>query len=103
NFMEFGLEHPHHYQLTFMTPQRSAPECRRRQISSEAYQRMRERVALCLGERRQPIEVDVKSQLLWSLAHGVVSLLIAKPDFPWVERQKLIEGALDVARRELTC
>ena len=106
NFMEFGLEHPHHYQLTFMTPQtpqKTPPECRRRQIGEEAYQRMRERVASCLGEGWEPFEVDLKSQLVWALAHGVVSLLIAKPDFPWLERQKLIDGALDIARRELTC
>jgi AcrR family transcriptional regulator len=106
NFMEFGLEHPHHYQLTFMTPQtaeKTPPASRRRQIGEEAYQRMRDRVATCLGEGWDPIAVDVKSQLIWAVAHGVVSLLIAKPDFPWRERQTLIDGALDIARRELTC
>jgi AcrR family transcriptional regulator len=107
NYMEFGLEHPHHYQLTFMTPQaprKRPPECcRRTAIGEDAFQRMRDRVRSCLGEERDPVEIDLKSQLIWGVAHGVVSLLIAKPDFPWTERQKLIDGALDMVRRELTC
>ncbi len=49
-YVDFGLEHPHHYQLTFMTPPCGSQSLgRRNEIGQDCYQRMRRRVALCLG------------------------------------------------------
>ena len=31
---------------------------------------------------------------LWMMVHGITSLLIAKPDFPWPDREQLIEHVL---------
>lgn len=30
------------------------------------------------------------AQVLWAGLHGLVALLIARPEFPWVDREKLI-------------
>lgn len=49
-YVEFGLEHPYHYQLTFMTPPCGSQSLgRRNQIGQDCYRRMRCRVALCMG------------------------------------------------------
>jgi AcrR family transcriptional regulator len=105
SYVEFGLEHPHHYQLTFMTPPPCGSEApgRRGEIGRECYQRMRCRVAQCMAGSRdaESPEVELASQTIWTAVHGLVSLLIAKPEFPWLERERLIESVIAGALRGL--
>jgi AcrR family transcriptional regulator len=103
NYIEFGLAHPHHYQLTFMHPA-GDPEAegRREEIGRRAFERLRHQVATCLeagGAESQ--DVDVASQLLWASVHGLVSLLIVRPSFPWAERERLIAATLDHATERI--
>jgi AcrR family transcriptional regulator len=117
-YVEFGLEHPYHYQLTFMTPPCGSQSLgRRNEIGQDCYRRMRCRVALCMG-RPDPDpapapdnddggggcdspEVELASQTIWAAAHGLVSLLIARPDFQWLEREQLIGAVIEGALRSL--
>ena len=130
SYIEFGLEHPHHYQLTFMTPPCGRQDLgRRNEIGQECYQRMRRRVALCmaepesragalpgpgietlpappaptapLDERADSPEVELASQAIWAAMHGLVSLLLARPEFQWVARERLIEAVVQGALRSL--
>ena len=41
------------------------------------------------------------AQLIWANAHGLVSLMITKPYFPWAERQALVDASLDALFRGL--
>jgi AcrR family transcriptional regulator len=111
-YVDFGLEHPHHYQLTFMTPPCSSQSLgRRNEIGQECYQRMRRRVALCMGAdaaggesgegAEATPEVELAAQTIWTAVHGLVSLLIARPEFPWLERERLIDSVLEGALRPL--
>ncbi|HEV3455939.1 MAG TPA: TetR/AcrR family transcriptional regulator [Thermoanaerobaculia bacterium] len=113
-YIDFGLEHPHHYQLTFMTPPCGGQSLgRRNEIGQDCYQRMRGRVALCMLEavEAQPTleitalaespEVELASQAVWTAVHGLVSLLIARPDFPWLERERLIDTVIANALQAL--
>jgi hypothetical protein len=34
---------------------------------------------------------------LWTAIHGVTSLLIVLPKFPWVDREELIDSVIDNA------
>lgn len=114
NYIEFGLAHPHHYQLTFMNPPRD-PETqgRREQIGRRAFERLRNQVAACLEDRRlrsgdvgdidDNDDVEVASQLIWAAVHGLVSLLIARPEFPWAARERLIDAAVENATERLRC
>jgi len=109
NYIEFSLAHPHHYQLTFMTPPREAQNLgRREEIGRRAFERLRNHVAACLalnGARSaqsvDPVALEVESQLIWTSIHGLVSLLIARPDFPWAERGRLIEAVVGSALARL--
>ena len=38
-----------------------------------------------------PVELGLR---LWAGAHGIASLLIAKPDFPWPPVEELVEGTV---------
>jgi AcrR family transcriptional regulator len=127
SYIEFGLDHPHHYQLTFMTPPCGRQDLgRRNEIGQECYQRMRRRVALCMAapeaalDERAGIaeragapgqtaldlcadspEVELASQVIWAAMHGLVSLFLARPEFQWVERERLIEAVVQGALRSL--
>ena len=37
----------------------------------------------------------VAAQVFWAGAHGIVSLIITKPYFPWAERDVLVATMLD--------
>jgi AcrR family transcriptional regulator len=96
-YVEFGLAHPHHYQLTFMTPPCGGEGLgRRSDIGRECFQRMRCRVSLCIAGSRdvESPEVELASQTMWTAVHGLVSLLIARPAFPWLDRELLIESVI---------
>jgi AcrR family transcriptional regulator len=108
-YIDFGLQHPHHYQLTFMTPPCGSQSLgRRTEIGQDCYQRMRRRVALCMAaeppdvaELAESPEVELASQTVWTAVHGLVSLLIARPEFPWLERERLIDSVIESALRAL--
>jgi AcrR family transcriptional regulator len=117
-YVAFGLEHPHHYQLTFMTPPCGSQSLgRRNEIGQDCYQRMRHRVALCMGADVADVaggeggeggegaevapEVELAAQTIWTAVHGLVSLLIARPEFPWLERERLIDSVIEGALRPL--
>jgi hypothetical protein len=39
---------------------------------------------------------DTCAELCWMATHGLVAALILKPDFPWSDRDVLINGMLDI-------
>lgn len=97
-YVGFGLEHPDHYQITFMTPHmRCGVESERRDaVGCESFECLRSGVGACIQAGIFRVtDVEVAAQLLWAGVHGVTSLLISKPSFPWVGRTALIEGLVD--------
>jgi hypothetical protein len=44
-------------------------------------------------------DVLLTTQTLWAGLHGLVSLLIARAEFPWVERETLIAAHIAMLRR----
>ena len=52
----------------------------------------------CLDEKHfRRMDADAASQSLWAAAHGITSLLILRPTFPWADRDKLIGQVIDAA------
>lgn len=101
-YVEFGLRHPYHYQLTFMTRVAANGE-RRRQIGQQCFESLRTAVRACAEQRGtlRNDDVELTSQVLWTAIHGVTSLLITHPKFPWVNRERLINEAVDSVVRGL--
>jgi hypothetical protein len=64
-----------------------------------AFASLRDTIATIRGCNDE--EVSVIAQSIWALVHGLTSLLIAKPYFPWVERERLIAEVLTMARAYL--
>ncbi|HET8999885.1 MAG TPA: TetR/AcrR family transcriptional regulator [bacterium] len=100
-YIEFGLRHPYHYQLTFMT-RSSVDGERRKRIGQEAFGCLRTAVRTCAEQGKLRIDdVELASQVLWTAIHGVTSLLITHSKFPWANRERLIGEAVDTVVRGL--
>ena len=41
------------------------------------------------------VDPDIAARSAWASIHGVTSLLITYPDFPWGDREAVIAGVLD--------
>ena len=99
-YVDFGLENPHHYRVTFLVAQ--PPEERSEKYLApdspgmKAFAYLREAVSASIeAGHLRPMDVETASQTLWAGVHGVTSILIVHPDFPWVDREKLIETVID--------
>lgn len=93
-YVEFGLAHPNHYQLTFLSPHEDPRH--EDPICMQAFGYLVEGVQACISAGRfrtqSPQEI---SQALWAAIHGVTSLLIQHSGFPFVTRKKLINCVID--------
>ncbi|HET7704726.1 MAG TPA: TetR/AcrR family transcriptional regulator [Thermoanaerobaculia bacterium] len=91
-YAEFGLTHPNHYRLMFMTPHEmrvSKTELDHGNPEEDAYAFLKSTVAegIAKGLFREEYGNDVEliSQTFWAGVHGVISLEIAKHNDDWVE------------------
>jgi AcrR family transcriptional regulator len=103
-YIRFGLANPEHYRLLMMsrpdcTPDRFLDE---RLITTSAFDHTVEDVQAAIDSGGyRPGDPVVVACGLWMLVHGVTSLLIAKPDFPWPDREELISHVFSVYERGL--
>jgi AcrR family transcriptional regulator len=94
-YVEFGVANPNVYEFAFLMRR---PAKRPPPKPAATYQRLQALVRRCMDEKRfRRMDVDAASQALWAAAHGITSLLILRPAFPWADRDKLIGQVIDAA------
>ena len=97
-YVAFGLDQPDAYRVAFMIEEPGASVDPRDNLALmaglQAYDVNRRAVADHLGPNRSDLDIDLIAQSLWAGMHGLVSLLIARPAFPWAERNALIDHHL---------
>lgn len=92
-YVEFGVANASVYEFAFILRRPG-----RNDRPGITYERLRSTVQRCIDEKRFPLlDVDAASQSLWAAAHGITSLLITRPTFPWADRDKLIGQVVDAA------
>src|SRR5580704_2019371 len=96
-YVDFGLANPEHYRLLMM----GRPDC-----TPERFLDGRLGTTSAFGHLVEDVETAIQAgQLafddprlvacgLWMMVHGVTSLLIAKPEFPWPDREALVGHVL---------
>jgi AcrR family transcriptional regulator len=94
-YIDFGLTHPDAYRVAFMI------EGVRRAAGSEhdaalgsglgAFHVLRSATAQSQAPEAPADVIETIAQSTWASLHGLVSLLIARPSFPWADRERLIE------------
>jgi AcrR family transcriptional regulator len=94
-YVEWGVANASVYEFVFILRR---PNQRRPRKPHVTYERMRTLVQRCIDEKRfRRMDADAASQALWAAAHGITSLLILRPAFPWADRDKLIGQVIDAA------
>ncbi|WP_397400374.1 TetR/AcrR family transcriptional regulator [Phenylobacterium sp.] len=100
-YIDFGLENPDAYRVAFMIEgphgrvavEGPADESDVSVPGHTAFDILRRMIADLhrrgLGAGDDP---ERMAQSIWAGMHGLVSLLIARPGFPWVEREALVAG-----------
>ena len=103
-YVRFGLENPEHYRIMFMAREQLHPESSEQAILERAtgFRRLVDTVRRCMEvgafERGDPFLV---ATYLWSNAHGLTSLRIARPDFPWPPLDTALKQMFSVSARGL--
>jgi len=95
-YIEFGLNHPEAYTVMFMRPPPSLDGYNgNEQDRPAAFVALVEAVqrAVDAGELETPTAAHA-AQVIWSVVHGLTSLLIAHPHFQWSDKSDLVDDAL---------
>ncbi len=94
-YVDFGLHNLNDYRFVFMlTP----PVERRPYKVHAAFEILRQMVERCVETKQfRRVDVETTAQALWSSVHGITSLLIQRPAFPWVFKKKLVAQVIDTA------
>lgn len=96
-YIDFGLTHPSHYRLMFMTPKAAGTDqIEKGNPEEDAYAFLTGIIAEAIEQGRfrpELTDVALVSQIVWAGVHGVISLEIAKCTDDWVEWTPLSERA----------
>ena len=96
-YVEFGLKYPQDYKLTFVTrPQfQKGLGLEEGSVGEKVFNYLREMVSECIQQQIfHQVDVETTGQVMWAAVHGVTLLLIDFPDFPWTEKDKLIDTVI---------
>jgi hypothetical protein len=96
-YINFGLSNPEQYRIILMRRPTATPERFRdgRLIETADLGGLLDdvRAAIDAGQIKAADPAVVASGL-WMLVHGITSLLITKPDFPWPDPKVLVDHIL---------
>lgn len=110
-YIEYGLSRPEEYRLIFMTPISGLVRAglavprtdQARQTPSKgslAFDVLDRAVQdLAMAGRARLADTNLLAEALWAAGHGIVSLLITHEQFPWTDRERLIDFQLDLVLR----
>ena len=104
-YVDFALKYPDHYRATLMTPhwpEDHKPAEADKSEGMRAFQCLIDAVTACVaaGLFRES-DVMLISQFLWTSIHGMVSLWISMGEFPWVDKDQLLEFSVESSIRGL--
>ena len=94
-YIRFGLENPEEYRILFIDhPKSTSPE----QVKDwAAFQHMVEAVQRCIDSGDiAPGDPMVITIGLWAAVHGITSLMISMPEFPWPTPDVIIDHVLSM-------
>lgn len=111
-YIQWGLDHPNHYMVTFgtpwpipkegepclMTPEAEAVESSM-SAGIDCFQRLGAAIARCIEAGHfPPGNVNLMAQIAWTSAHGLASALIVMkhdPHFPWEPLETVLAGMVN--------
>ena len=88
-YIAFGLAHPPAYRVAFMLDLEKHGSAEKQVVVAAGVRAFGVLQAL-MAETRHP-DCAMAAQSAWASMHGLVSLLLARQDFPWADRNALID------------
>ena len=97
-YVRFGLENPEPYRILFMTRNDSAQQ---REVvvgaGARAFQHLVDAVQRCIDAGAfRPVDPVLAATGVWAAVHGVTSLLISLPGFPWPDIETLVDHVCNI-------
>lgn len=95
-YIRFGLENPEPYRVIFMRKPTDTPLPWQYEkiVTSSAFGHLVQAVTAAIASGRFEGDPMLVSISLWASVHGITSLLISKPGFPWPEIDAMIDEVL---------
>lgn len=97
-YVHFGFDNPNAYRLAYMTRPvelREGAQSAARELGHELFRSFETAVEEAGAAGLLRGDARTTAQALWAGGHGVVSLVITKPYFDWVERETLANTLID--------
>lgn len=97
-YMRWGLAHPNAYELVYSarSPVSTPTPERTTDLSRQCYEAFSGVVReVAASGRLRTGDADSAAQALWMACHGVVALLVGRPNFGWQDPEELMRIALD--------
>jgi AcrR family transcriptional regulator len=94
-YIRMGLEHPNAYRLVYCATERPGSSATA-EVAQQCYDRYVGVVAEIAAEGRlRTSDAEVAAQALWTACHGLVSLMITRPNVDWAPAEELTAVLLD--------
>jgi AcrR family transcriptional regulator len=101
--VDFHINHPNHYKVTFMTVMPPGPVAERKvAIGQHVMDRLRLGVRECAEEKGIDIDVEMTAQIIRVAIHGLASSLITTSKcYPWKEPERMKNEVIATVTRQL--
>ncbi|BDC49104.1 TetR family transcriptional regulator [Bryobacterales bacterium F-183] len=99
-YVDYWIEHPQDFRVAYMSDLRELdPErpWRCQILAKELFDRLRDNVRKCIEASGKTSDLELASQSVWASVYGIISLLVMKPSFPWVDQDQLIDSVVNTA------
>jgi AcrR family transcriptional regulator len=100
-YVGYWLAHPQDFRVAYMTDLRELDPERpwRCQVVARAlFEGLFDSVRRCMDAGMlETSDISLASQSIWAAVFGIISLLVMKPHFPWVDQDILISTVIDSA------
>ena len=97
-YIRFGFENPNAYRLVYMTrptEARDGANSAAQELGANLFAACEALVEEVSASGKLRAEPRAAAQAIWAAGHGLVSLMITKTYFDWVERERLTRTLLD--------
>jgi AcrR family transcriptional regulator len=94
-YIEFGLTHPNYYHLAFMLRRTESLE-KARPRPHRSFALLVKTVRECVDQQLiRHTDAELCARGVWTGIHGVTSLMITIPNFPWGDKKTVINHVVD--------
>jgi AcrR family transcriptional regulator len=97
-YVRFGIDHPEHYRIMFMGSASHTPSQWDEVITTGSFRHLMDGIQRVVDAGRMDPGTDIFEMALhvWANIHGLTSLFVARPSFPWPDRDRMVEDHLAI-------